>query len=80
MNKSMSISRGKGMAAMCTNVMSGFLQTASATATKYALTTLLLLIAVLCHAQMEDPVKFTAQLKTGTTADAEIVFTAKIEP
>ena len=80
MNKSMSISRGKGMAAMCTNAMSGFLQTASATATKYALTTLLLLIAVLCHAQMEDPVKFTAQLKTGTTADAEIVFTAKIEP
>ena len=68
------------MAAMCTNVMSGFLQTASATATKYALTTLLLLITVLCHAQMEDPVKFTAQLKTGTTADAEIVFTAKIEP
>ena len=42
--------------------------------------TLLALLAVAVHAQMADPVKFTAQLKTGATAEAEIVFTGKIEP
>ena len=42
--------------------------------------TLLMLLAVAVSAQMADPVKFTAQLKTGATAEAEIVFTGKIEP
>ena len=47
---------------------------------KKAMTTALLaLVALLCHAQMADPVKFSAQLKTGRTADAEIVFTGQIE-
>ena len=41
---------------------------------------LLLLVAAMVHAQMADPVKFTAQLKTNGTAEAEIVFTGKIEP
>ena len=40
---------------------------------------LLLMVAILCNAQMANPVKFTSQLKTGKTADAEIVFTGKIE-
>ncbi len=39
---------------------------------------LMLLVAVLCHAQMADPVKFTSQLKTGTTAEGEIVFSGTI--
>ena len=39
----------------------------------------MLLVAVVCHAQMAEPVKFTAQLKTGTTAEAEIIFTGKID-
>lgn len=41
--------------------------------------TLLAIIALLSHAQMLDPVKFTGQLKTGNTAEAEIIFTGKID-
>ncbi len=42
---------------------------------------LLLLAAVLTvHAQMVDPVKFSAQLKTSNTDEGEIVFSAKIDP
>lgn len=40
---------------------------------------LLAIIALLSHAQMLDPVKFTSQLKTGNTAEAEIIFTGKID-
>ena len=40
---------------------------------------LLLLVAMFCNAQMANPVKFTSQLKTGKTAEAEIVFSGKIE-
>ena len=40
---------------------------------------LLLLVAMFCSAQMQDPVKFTAQLKTGNTAEGEIVFSGKIQ-
>ena len=40
---------------------------------------LLLLVAMFCNAQMQDPVKFTAQLKTGSTAEGEIVFSGKIQ-
>ena len=40
---------------------------------------LLLLVAMFCNAQMQDPVKFTAQLKTGNTAEGEIVFSGKIQ-
>lgn len=44
------------------------------------MTAALLLFAVLtCTAQMANPVTFTAQLKTGKTAEAEIVFTGKID-
>jgi thiol:disulfide interchange protein DsbD len=37
-----------------------------------------LMIAVLAHAQMANPVKFSTQLKTNGTAEAEIVFNGKI--
>lgn len=40
---------------------------------------LLAIIALMSHAQMLDPVKFTSQLKTGNTAEAEIIFTGKID-
>ena len=40
---------------------------------------LLLFVAILCNAQMANPVKFTSQLKIGKTAEGEIVFTGKIE-
>ena len=40
---------------------------------------LLLLVAMFCNAQMTNPVKFTSQLKTGKTAEGEIVFTGKIQ-
>lgn len=40
---------------------------------------LMLLLAVTGNAQMADPVNFSAQLKTGATADAEIIFTGKID-
>ena len=40
---------------------------------------LLMLVAMFCNAQMHDPVKFTAQLKTGSTAEGEIVFSGKIQ-
>lgn len=39
---------------------------------------LLLLVAMFCKAQMADPVKFKSHLKTGSTAEAEIVFDGKI--
>jgi len=41
---------------------------------------LLLLTALAVHAQMVNPVHFTSQLKTGSGAEAEIVFTATIDP
>ena len=40
---------------------------------------LLLLVAMFCNAQMANPVKFTSSLKTGNTAEGEIVFSGKIE-
>lgn len=40
---------------------------------------LLVITAVVSHAQMVDPVKFTAELKTNGTAEAEIVFNGKID-
>lgn len=40
---------------------------------------LLLLVAMFCNAQMADPVKFTTKFKTGSTAEAEIIFSGKIE-
>ena len=39
----------------------------------------LLLVVVIAQAQMMSPVKFSASLKTNGTAEAEIVFTAKIQ-
>ena len=39
----------------------------------------LLLVVVLAHAQMLNPVKFTSTLKTNGTAEAEIVFSCKIQ-
>ena len=39
---------------------------------------MLFFVAIMCHAQMADPVKFTAQLKTNGSAEAEIVFSGKI--
>lgn len=39
----------------------------------------MLLIVLTAMAQMEDPVKFTAEIKTGKTAEAEIVFSGRIE-
>lgn len=40
----------------------------------------LLLTVVFVHAQMLNPVKFSSQLKTDGTAEAEIIFTGKIQP
>lgn len=40
---------------------------------------LLLTVAIMGMAQMADPVKFTSQLKTNGTAEAEVVFTGKID-
>lgn len=39
----------------------------------------MLLMELTAMAQMEDPVKFTAEIKTGKTAEAEIVFSGRIE-
>lgn len=39
----------------------------------------MLLMVLTAMAQMEDPVKFTADIKTGKTAEAEIVFSGRIE-
>ena len=39
----------------------------------------MLLMVLTAMAQMEDPVKFSAELKTGKTAEAEIVFSARID-
>lgn len=41
--------------------------------------TLLLISAMIGRAQMAEPVKFTAELKTNGTAEAEIVFSGKID-
>jgi len=41
--------------------------------------TWLLAIAVMANAQLLNPVKFSSQLKTGSTAEAEIVFSGKID-
>ena len=38
----------------------------------------MLLLTLVAQAQMLHPVKFTSSLKTGKTAEAEIVFTATI--
>ncbi len=40
----------------------------------------LLLVVILANAQMMNPVKFTSTLKTNGTAEAEIVFSGKIQP
>ena len=40
---------------------------------------LLLIVAMFCKAQMADPVKFSTKFKTGSTAEAEIIFIGKIE-
>lgn len=40
---------------------------------------LLFVVAAFANAQMLDPVRFTATLKTGNTDEAEIVFTGKID-
>ncbi len=48
---------------------------------KRVLLALQLLFAVICvQAQMLDPVKFSTQLKTNGSAEAEIVFNGKIQP
>ena len=39
----------------------------------------MLLMVLTAMAQMEEPVKFTAEIKTGKTAEAEIVFSGRIE-
>ena len=39
----------------------------------------MLLMVLTAMAQMEDPVKFTAEIKTGKTTEAEIVFSGRIE-
>lgn len=40
---------------------------------------LLMLVTLLANAQMLDPVKFSSTLKTNNTAEAEIIFSGKIE-
>ena len=40
---------------------------------------ILLLTMTIAHAQMVDPVKFSASLKTGSTAEGEIVFSGNID-
>lgn len=40
---------------------------------------LLLIVTMMAQAQMVDPVKFTTTLKTGNSAEGEIVFTGKID-
>ena len=48
---------------------------------KQLLTTILaVLIAMAAEAQMMDPVHFTSQLKTTGSDEAEIIFTATIDP
>lgn len=39
---------------------------------------LMLLVSILVQAQIQNPVKFSVQLKAGKTAEAELVFTGKI--
>ena len=41
--------------------------------------TLLALVTLLAQAQMVNPVKFSSQLKTSSSAEAEIIFSCKIE-
>lgn len=40
---------------------------------------LLMIITMLAHAQILTPVKFSSQLKTGKTAEGEIIFTGQID-
>ena len=40
----------------------------------------LLFVVVIAQAQMLSPVKFSSQLKTNGTAEAEIIFSGKIQP
>ena len=47
---------------------------------KTILTLTALVMAIAMQAQIMDPVHFRAELKKGTGAEAEIVFTAKIDP
>ena len=39
---------------------------------------LMLMVSILVQAQIQNPVKFSVQLKAGKTAEAELVFTGKI--
>ena len=41
---------------------------------------LLLSLFIAAQAQMQDPVKFKSELKTGSGPEAEMVFTATIDP
>lgn len=40
---------------------------------------LVMLVTILANAQMLNPVKFTSQLKTNSTADGEIIFSGKLD-
>lgn len=42
-------------------------------------TALLLVMTIMCSAQMADPVRFTVQFKTGSTSEAELLFTGRID-
>ena len=46
---------------------------------KLFLTAVLLVTAMATMAQMQDPVKFTTQLKTGSGPEAEMIFSATID-
>lgn len=40
---------------------------------------LLMLVTIMAHAQMLNPVKFSSQLKLNGTAEGEIIFSGKID-
>ena len=46
----------------------------------FSLLALLLMLTLNAVAQMQDPVKFTTQLKTGSGPEAEMIFSATIDP
>ena len=46
----------------------------------FSLLALLLMLTLNAAAQMQDPVKFTTQLKTGSGPEAEMIFSATIDP
>lgn len=46
---------------------------------RFLTTTILLSLVLIINAQMMNPVHFSSELKTGKGAEAEIVFTAKID-